>query len=138
MPIADDLTSVQVPLLHGAAFDGDDSAGIVTQNNRIGGSGDTRRESLPPRGVPGRDFARRACHEHASVGGKRNSLNLWMAKRGCHMEMAIEGAGKALSAIGAAWPAAGAAGVAEADAILGRIRTALQAAGVDAAALKRL
>ena len=52
--------------------------------------------------------------------------------------MAIEGAGKALSAIGAAWPAAGADGVAEADAILGRLRTALHAAGVDAAALKRL
>jgi hypothetical protein len=52
--------------------------------------------------------------------------------------MVIEGAGKALSAIGATWPAAGAAGVAEADAIIGRVRTAIQAAGIDAAALKRL
>lgn len=49
--------------------------------------------------------------------------------------MAIEGAGTALSAIGAAWPAAGVAGV---DAILGRLRRALRAAGVDADGLKRL
>jgi hypothetical protein len=52
--------------------------------------------------------------------------------------MAIEGAGKALSAIGARWPADGAPGVAEADAILCRVRAALQAAGIDAAAMKRL
>lgn len=52
--------------------------------------------------------------------------------------MAIEGAGKALGAISADWPASGAAGVIEAEAIVVRVRSALQAAGVDAALVHRL